>query len=278
MSKIAIVTDSTAYLTEEEIKEYGITVVPLTVNFEDGFIYDSTDEPRAFFERVDKATKIPFTSQPAVGQFVEAYEKLLKDGKEIISIHISSKLSGTVESAGNAARMLDAGKITIVDSLQTGAPLTMMVLETVKLVKEGLNRSEIETRLQEAVGRFKTYFIPSTLEYLKKGGRIGGAQALLGTLLQIKPVLHLHEGRVEALDKVRTWKKAVERVLKEMPVDQGPLKVAVIHCLALEEAQEVKEEILRRAPDAEVMIRELGPVISIHTGPGVVGVGYWPQG
>ncbi|HOL16952.1 MAG TPA: DegV family protein, partial [Bacillota bacterium] len=192
MPDIALVTDSTAYLTAEEVEQNHITVIPLTVNFDDGYIDDGLVEAEDFFARVHRSQKMPFTSQPAVGQFAEAYQALLDQGKEIISIHISGKLSGTIESAGGAARMLDESRISLVDSEQTSAPLAYLVLAAAQWAAAGLSRQEIVARLEEEKTKIRTFFVPDTLEYLKKGGRIGGAAALLGTLLQIKPVLYLH--------------------------------------------------------------------------------------
>lgn len=277
MSNIAIVTDSTAYLTEEEVKRYGISVVPLTVNFEDGAIEDGMIDARAFFARVDASTKIPFTSQPAAGQFLEIYRKLLEQGKEIISIHISSKLSGTLESAGNAARMLDEERISLVDSWNTAFPLMMLIEAAVQWIEEGLSRAEIVERLEKAKKEIRTYFIPSTLELLRKGGRIGGAHALLGTLLQIVPLLYLYEGQIEVFEKVRTRNKAIARILEELPPDSDHLQVTIGHTLALDEALQVQEMIAARVPRARLRLRDIGPVISVHTGPGLIGVSMWQR-
>lgn len=275
MSKIALVTDSTAYLTGEEIARCGVTVIPLTVNFEEGFIYDEIVDTEEFFARVDRAGKLPFTSQPSGGQFTEIYRLLLEQGKEVISIHVSSRLSGTFENAVAAASGVDSGKITVIDSLTTSAPLAFLVLAAAQWAEEGLNRAEISARLERAVGELGSYFIPQTLEYMKKGGRIGGAQALLGSLLQIRPILHFRKGEVAVLDKVRTQRKAVRRMLQELPRESKKLKAAVIHCAAPEDAAAIKELIMKAAPHAKVEIREIGPVLSIHGGPGLVGMGYW---
>lgn len=275
MKKIAVVTDSTAYLTEEEIARHDITVIPLTVNFEDGFIYDGMINTKDFFARVDSSEKLPFTSQPAVGAFVEAYQRLIAEGKEIISIHVSSRLSGTYNSACGAASMVDAGKITLIDSLTTSAAQAFLVLAAAQWSEEGLERAWIGARLERAVREIGSFFIPQTLEYLKKGGRIGGAQALLGSLLQIKPVLYFFEGKIEVLDKVRTDRKAIRRMLEELPRGSKHLQTAVVHCAALEKAITIKGKILEMAPHASVTIREFGPVLSMHGGPGLVGMGFW---
>lgn len=275
MDRIALVTDSTAYLSKEETAEHGITVIPLTVNFEDGFIYDGIVDTEEFFARVDRSEKLPFTSQPAIGQFVEVYRSLVEAGKEVVSIHISSRLSGTFESARGAAAMVDPGKITVVDSTTTSAPMALLVLAASRWAREGLGRSEIAAKLEKAKPEVRTFFIPDTLEYLKKGGRIGGAQALLGSLLQIKPILYFAEGKIEVFKKVRTRRRAINRMLQEIPLESKYLKVAVVHCAALEDAFGIKEMILEMAPHARVEIREFGPVLSTHGGPGLVGMGVW---
>lgn len=275
MNKIVLVTDSTAYLSEEEITRYAITVIPLTVNFPDGFIYDGIVDTGEFFARVDRSDKLPFTSQPAVGTFVEAYKGLIAEGKEVISIHLSSRLSGTFESARGAASIVDPDKITVIDSTTTSAPLAFLVLAAAQWAEEGLSRAEISARLKRATKELGSFFIPDTLEYLKKGGRIGGAQALLGSLLQIKPILYFSEGVVEVFDKVRTRRKAIQRMLQQLPRESKYLKVAVVHCAALEDAVVIKDMIQEMAPHARVEIREFGPVLSTHGGPGLVGMGFW---
>lgn len=275
MNKIALVTDSTAYLTPEEIARYGITVIPLTVNFEDGSIDDELVDAAEFFDRVNRSGKMPFTSQPAVGAFVEAYTALLARGKEIISIHVSARLSGTYNSAAGAAAMVDADKITLIDSATTAAPLALLVLAAARWAEEGLDRTTIAAALEQGVKELRSFFIPDTLEYLKRGGRIGGAQALLGSLLQIKPILWFSGGVVEVFNKVRTRRRAIQRMLTELPRERKQLQVAVVHCAAPEEAASIKELVLQTAPHAIVEIREFGPVLSIHGGPGLVGIGFW---
>ncbi len=275
MKKIAIVTDSTAYLTEEEVARHDVIVIPLTVNFTDGFIYDGIVDAGEFFARVNSSDQLPSTSQPAVGAFVEAYQKLIAEGKEVISIHASSRLSGTFDSACGAATMVDPGRITLIDSLTTSAAQAFLVLAAARWAEEGLERPWIAARLEQAVKEIGSFFIPQTLEYLKRGGRIGGAQALLGSLLQIKPILYFFEGKIEVLDKVRTGRKAIQRMLEELPRKSKHLQAAVVHCAAFEEAVDIKDRILEIAPHANVVIREFGPVLSIHGGPGLVGMGFW---
>jgi len=275
-SNIAIVTDSTAYLPENDLELYGIYVIPLTVNFEDGSMEDGLVDSKEFFKRIDASSKIPFTSQPSVGQFKECYEKLLAEGKEIISLHISAELSGTVQSARTAAEMLDEKKISIVDSEHFSEPLAFLVRAAAEWVHQGVSRDEIVERLEREKRKIQVFFTPDTLEYLRKGGRIGGAQALLGTLLQIKPVLMIKDGYVQVLDKVRTRKKAINRMLQELPQDKK-FKLAVVHALAEDEAVLLKEKIANEYPQVEELtLTQLGPVLCIHGGPRLIGIAVWP--
>ena len=275
MSKIAIVTDSTAYLTKEETERHNITVLPLTVNFSDGFIYDGLVDTKEFFARVDKEDKLPFTSQPSTGLFTETFEKLVAEDKEVVCVHVSAEISGTCDSARQAAQMVNPEKITVIDSKTTSASLAFMVLAAAQWAEKGISREEISARLTQAAEEIRTFFIVDTLEYLSKGGRIGGAQALLGSVLQIKPILYFLDGKAEVFDKVRTRKKAILKMLEQLPREEKPLQAAVLHCEVAGEAEEVKEKILEMAPQAQVTIRELGPVLSTHSGPRALGLCYW---
>ena len=279
MASVRIVTDTTAYLSKEEIEEYNIEIVPLYVNFPDEVIVDGSIPNAVFFDKVDKAAQLPFTSQPSPGDFVEVYEKILSAGDEIISIHISLGLSGTTESATAAKKVLDAEGISVIDSYHTTAGLAILVITAARAAKEGKSRIEIAEMLEEMKKRTQTFFIPATLDYLKKGGRIGGAQAFLGTILQIKPILYLNNGKIDAFTKVRTMKKALERIVEELPEKaEDVMLMAVMHAEAEETAAALKGLIQQRLPGIEdVMIYPLSPVIGTHTGPGVVGFSFIPK-
>ncbi len=273
MSQIKIVTDSTAFLNKETLEQYGIEVVPLYVNFTNEIIVDGTVDNTAFFEKIRKTQEIPFTSQPSPGDFVKVFERIVQEGNEIISIHISSGISGTVESANTAAKMVDEVRISVFDSHSTSGGLAMLVMAAAKAVEEGKTRDEIVAMLKKLKSTLRVLFIPETLEYLKKGGRIGGAQALLGTLLQIKPVLCLQEGKIEPLDKVRTMKKALERIVNELPTAAEGLQAAVINAESWENSQKLVELIQERLPGIAINKYEISPVIATHTGP-VVGLAF----
>jgi len=277
MAGVRIVTDSTAYIPKEVLEGHKIEIVPLYVNFPDEVIVDGSIPNAVFFEKVEKASKLPFTSQPSPGDFVKVYEAILNDGDDIVSIHISSGLSGTVESAAQAKKMLAVENISIIDSLITTTGLAILVLAAAKAAREGKSREEIVLMLEDMKAKLRTFFVPDTLEYLKKGGRIGGAQALLGTILQIKPVLTVRneDGKIDSFTKVRTMKKALERIVDELPKQASDVQyVAVLHAEAPETAVTLKSLLQGRLPDLEIETYELSPVIGTHTGPGVVGYSF----
>ena len=277
MAPVRIVTDSTAFLKEETIKQYNITVVPLYVNFENEVILDGSISNATFFDRLKKSAKMPFTSQPSPGDFVKVFEPILEQGDDIVTLVISSGISGTYESATNAAKLLDPKRIGVVDSIITSGGLAMLVKEASEAAIEGKTKDEIVELMEDKKRRLRLFFIPDTLEYLKKGGRIGGAQALLGTLLKIKPVLYLNSGKVDTYDKVRTMKKAMGRIVDEIPPAKGPFTLTVVHGEAIDNANKLKDMIIERFPEAEVIIDELSPVIGTHAGPGVVGLCFYAQ-
>ena len=218
---------------------------------------------------------LPTTSQPSAGEFFDLYSELSKDGHEIMSIHLSSKLSGTISSAQSAKEMLPEAKIAIIDSASIAMGLGLMVLTTARAVAEGKTTAEIVAAVEKMIPAMNLVFVVDTLEYLQKGGRIGGAAALVGTLLKVKPILCLKDGRVEPLDKVRSKRKALARLLEVVEERVGPgtpVRVAVLHAEVPDEARELEQEVRARFNCTEFYFSEVGPVIGTHTGPGVVGL------
>ena len=274
MRKVAIVTDSTAFLDKETLQKYGIEVVPLYINFPDTVIEDGSIDNDVFLQKLKTSTTLPFTSQPAPGDFVKVFQPLLEEGNEVVAIFISSRMSGTVENARAAVKMLETDKISIVDSLTTSGGLGMLAIEAAKDAEKGKSCEEIVSRVERLKSNQRLLFIPDTLEYLRKGGRIGGAQAFLGTILQIKPILHFYEGKVEAFDKVRTMKKAMERIVQELPQSTEALYAAVLHAGAPKRAEKMIELVQEQLPGLDVQLFELSPVISTHVGPGVVSLAF----
>jgi DegV family protein with EDD domain len=275
--KVAIVTDSTADLPPQLLKQRSITVVPLTLNFEGRSLLDGVDiRPSEFYRKLPNATTHPTTSQPSPGRFAEAYAELLRDHDEVVSIHISEKLSGTYASAVQGAEMTDANRVRVVDSQLVSMSLGLITLAASTMAGEGAAASSIVERVSGMRDRVQTYFSVATLEFLRRGGRIGRASALLGSVLQVKPVLCIREGLVTPLERVRTFDRALNRIVElTREVDTGKgLCVIVGHGDAEADAERVAREL---EPIAEtLMIQPLGPVVGAHAGPGVVGVGCYP--
>ena len=277
-AKVRIVTDSTAYMPANTLEKYPfIDIVPLTVNFSDIDIVDWTKNNEIFVENLKKSKNTPTTSKPSPQQFIDVFKPAVEEGQEVVCINISANLSGTMESALAAAREVDKEKIHVIDSKLTAGPLEFLVEEAAELAAQGKTAEEIVDRVKSSINRTQIIFSPATLEYLKKGGRIGGAQAFIGTIMNIKPILHINDdGRVDALDKVRTAKKAYKRMIDEVPADAE--KVEVCHLMAREEAEKFREQIKEKVSVSDIEIVELGPVISVHAGPGVIGVIFRSKG
>lgn len=279
MSKrpVAIVTDSTADLPPDLARSRAVTVVPLTLNFEGKALLDGTDiRPDEFYRRLPSATTHPTTSQPSPGRFAEAYASLLEDHESVLSIHISQKLSGTYESARQAADMTDPKRVRVVDSELVSMSLGLLILAASALASGGSDAQAIEAKVLEMRAHVQTYFSVATLEFLRRGGRIGRANALLGSVLQVKPVLCIRDGLVTPLERVRTFERALNRVVElTREVDRGHgVCVIVGHADAEADAERISREL---EPIAEtLMIQPLGPVVGAHAGPGVVGVGCYP--
>lgn len=274
---VAIVTDSTADLPPQLAKSKAITVVPLTLNFEGRSMLDGVDiKPTEFYRKLPNATTHPTTSQPSAGQFAETYSSLLADHSAIVSIHISEKLSGTYASAVQGAEMTDPSRVTVIDSLLVSMSLGLLTLAAAELAAQGKDAAQIAEKVTSMREQVHTYFSVATLEFLRRGGRIGRAGALVGSVLQVKPVLEIRDGLVTPLERVRTFDRALRRVVElAREVDRGKgLCVIVGHADAEADAQRVASEI---EPIAEtLMIQPLGPVVGAHAGPGVVGLGCYP--
>jgi len=278
---IKIVTDTTSGITPEVAQQYGLTVLPLYVHFGTEVFREGIDiQLPEFFSRLKSAPQLPTTSQPSAGDFMQVYQPLVAEGSEIISIHLSSKLSGTVASAHAAREMLPGARIHVVDTQFISAAEGTMVLEAARMAAAGQDSAAILARLEKLIAGFRLYFAVDTLEYLQKGGRIGKAAALLGTALQMKPVLALEDGIVEAKERIRTKSKAVAHI-KELALRETAgrrcLYLGILHAAAPEEARQLETDLIAQLKPKGTMIAEVGPVIATHTGPGVVGVAFYAE-
>lgn len=282
MGRIAFVTDSTAGLPADQIEKYNVSVVPLQVIFGTQVFRDGIDLTQdEFFRRLKEAKTLPTTSQPTTGDFEATYKQLLDDPNvdSIISVHISSKLSGTYSASQQAAeRVGGSKKISIIDTLTIYMCEGLMVINGARAAEQGKSHDEIVAMLEAMKSKTRLLVVLHTLEYLHRGGRIGGAQTLVGNLLNVKPILHIKDGQVEPLERVRTHRKAMERVV-EIGIEtmQGrPCQVSVGHAQASEDASILSRMINEKMNVTEEFGSDLGPVISTHTGPGVLGFVYYP--
>jgi len=273
MAGIQIITDSTAYITKEFADKNNVKIVPLSVNFE-GQIRDEgfPGEFEEFFDKLKTSKEFPTTSQPSIGAFAKVYEEAIDKGYEIITIVISSKLSGTYNSASVAAEMVAPEKISVIDSQSAASNLRILVEMTLALAKEGKVRAEIVDILNAQKHKMGINLTVDTLDYLKKGGRLSGAQALLGTLLNIRPIIALVEGKLVPVGKVRGKNKAVELMIENIPPEADSISICQI--FNREEALEIKDILQNKFKNAAITIDELGPVVGSHLGPRAVGICY----
>jgi DegV family protein with EDD domain len=233
-----------------------------------------------FYARLTTASELPTTSQPSTGDFYELFSHLAHDNDTVLAVVVSQELSGTVLSAQNAQGLVPEGDIHVVDSRSVSAPLGFMVIEAARMAEAGAPIEEIKDRVAKMSAGFRIYFLVDTLEYLRRGGRIGGAAALLGTALKMKPILALQDGRVESFERVRTKSKAVSRLaqLAEEGLDagsDGKTYLAVIHGNVLDQAKSLHLDLVQRFQPDETMLVDLTPAIATHAGPGVLAVAFY---
>ncbi len=275
MTSIRIVTDSTADLGSDLYQKYNVAVVPLKVLFGQQVFRDGVDmSPTDFYNRLISTNDLPSTSQPSPGDFLKVYKKLIDEGAEsIISIHISSKFSGTYQSAKVAAGMLPNADITVIDSLSVNGGLGLMVLAAARAAANGSSKNDIIFLIQDLIERMEVYFLVDTLEFLQRGGRIGKAQALLGTLLNIKPLLTVKDGIVQPFLKVRGRNKGIKKITEVAAQKSEGKKIVGCFLHALDEIGllQLKERILAELNIDEYITVQVGSVVGTHVGPGTLG-------
>ncbi len=280
---VKIVTDSSAHLPMVERQKHHIDVVPLKAIFGTRVYRDEIDlSNQQFYEMLPKAKDHQTTSQPSAGEFMEAYRPLLDAGKEIVSLHLPSKLSGTYASACAAKTELEvqlkkAMPITIVDTPWLSMALGMLCIAAAQAAEAGKSREEIVALVNALIPRLNLIFVLDTLEYLRRGGRIGGARAMLGSMLNVKPLLQIEHGLVEPLEQPRSRSKALKRLLQIMEerTHHQPVYVSVLHALAPHDAAALEKEIRSRFDCKEFYTTEIGSVIGVHTGPNAIGLAFY---
>ncbi|MEG6586558.1 DegV family protein [Dendrosporobacter sp. 1207_IL3150] len=273
MADIHIILDSTASITNTYLKKYAnLHIIPLNIIIDKSQWYEEQLTPDEMFKIVASGGGHPKTSQPAVGDFLAVIDPLLRADKEIIIITLSGGLSGTAQGARLAATMANSNKIQVIDSETTAVGMVKLAEAALTMADKGKSAQAIVRYLQTQIRATHTMFIPDTLDYLHKGGRIGGAAALFGSILQIKPILQLLDGRVAVLDKVRTMPKAISRMLDELKRYNQLEYIGVVHCGALNQAEALSRQIRELYPYTDISVSSIGSVLGAHLGPGVVGL------
>jgi len=281
LRKIGIVTDSTGYLPNNILDHFQIRVVPLIVNIGDEMFFETELSNAIFFEKLSHISGLSTTSQPSVGAFLETYESLFSEGiEDIVSIHISSAISGTFDSAQMAKDLASRPNIHLFDSRSAALGLGVLAWAAAEWADQGLSALEIMTQLHNLKQQTEFYFIVDTLENLRKGGRIGGAAALVGTLLQLKPILYFNQhAQIDVFDKVRSRSRAWQRVLEELnrALSSGKrYRICVMHVNIPEEGETLLNELKDRFPEHEIRLFEAGAVIATHVGSGAFGLTFHP--
>ncbi len=280
MPKVAIVTDSTAYLPEELTRELQIKVLPLSIIWDGQSYLDGVDiQPAQFYERLQRSASLPTTSQVTTPAIQDAFETLLDQGNDVLGIFLSSKFSGTFDAAVQAREMLPEARdrIALVDSRLTTMAMGLPVLATARAACAGESLRACQALAEHARDHSGVLFVVETLEFLKRGGRIGGAQALLGTLLNIKPVLGMRDGQIESVEKIRTKSAALARMLKiiaERLGSQKRIRLAASHANSEADASLLLASACLQLNPIETFCRPLSPVIGSHVGPGTVALAY----
>ena len=270
---IRIVTDSTADLPAEVAEQLGITVVPLNVHFGEETFLDGVDIlPDEFFQRLAAARQLPTTSQPSPGKFMEVYGSLAEAGDQVVSIHISDKLSGTLNSARQAKEQMEGSSIEIIDSKQAALGTGLVAMAAAKAVQQGASYEAVLDEANRAVEQVQLFGLLDTLEYLRKGGRIGMVRGFIGTLLKVRPIITVRDGIVQSETSVRSRSYGIQYMVT-LAEERAPLKqAAVMHSSTDEEAEALAERIRPLVADGQVLQGRIGPVVGTHAGPGVIGI------
>jgi DegV family protein with EDD domain len=285
MSRVAIVTDSTSYLPAELVERHAIHVVPLYVVFGSDRTVPEVEitDYDAFFTELRGAEKLPTTSQPSVGDFTSVFEPLVADGHEVVSIHISGGLSGTPEAARQAKAALERNggggeRIEVVDSTTAAGGLGFMVLAAAKAVADGRNAKGVAEHVAEARRELKLWFAIDTLEFLRRGGRIGAASAWIGSTLKVKPILTV-ENEMTPVERVRTTSRAFERLVDyaRQRSASGADAWSAQHINAPEQCAALVDRCTEVYGCGPTIVSEIGPVLAAHTGPGLLGAGALPR-
>ena len=280
MAKIAFVTDSTAYIPAELVKKHNITVAPQVLIWGDQTYQDGVDiQPDEFYTRLKTSKVMPTTSQVSIITMQNIFHSLVEEGFDVIGVFVSGKLSGTPQSAmqGREALGSAAGKITIIDSNSIAMAMGFQILNAARAAEDGASVADCKALVEKARDHTGVYFAVDTLEFLHRGGRIGGGQRFIGSALNLKPILAVKDGRVEAEDRVRTKSKALDRVLELVAAQvkgKSNIHIASLHANAKAEALDLLARAGRELNAVESILSSVSPVVGTHAGPGTVGLAF----
>ncbi|WP_026575907.1 DegV family protein [Bacillus sp. UNC438CL73TsuS30] len=275
--KTAVVTDSTAYIPKELRDKWNIHMVPLNVIFRNEAYQEEVDITAEEFYQEVKEKGLPTTSQPPVGQFVELFEQLAKEYDAVISIHLSSGISGTIQGAVTAGTMVEGIRVYPFDSEISCMVQGFYAIEAAEMASKGADADTIIARLEDLKQSAQAYFMVDDLSHLQRGGRLTSAQAFIGSLLQVKPLLHFENKVIVPFEKIRTRKKAMKRIadlLGEDAATGASYRAVIIHANREAEAHEWKAELSAMYPNVEFLIGYFGAVIGTHLGEGAMGMGW----
>ena len=279
---VKLITDSTCDLPKELAEQWDIMVVPCNVHFDDQVYKDGVDiGPDEFYHRLVEAPRLPTTAQPSINDFVEVYRPLLDEGHDVVSVHLSAKFSGTLNSAyqakdaitsGESGTAVDSARIQIIDSQLTSMSLGMVALEAAGAISEGGDSETVARVAGEAIERSHCYFLLDTLEYLQKGGRLGKASAFLGSLLSIKPILTIRDGEAHPVERARTRSRGLRRLLEIVHGLGAVSRLSVLYSTGVEEAEAFRDRLDDLIPAGQIVMARFGPVVGTYLGPGALGV------
>jgi DegV family protein with EDD domain len=267
----AVVTDSTADLPQEWHQRYGIDVVPLKVLFGKDTFRDGVDmSNEQFFQRLAASTTLPTTSAPSPGEFAEVYRRLAKDHDGCISIHIGGQLSATAEAARVGAQAVEGFKVHVIDSQTVSMPVAFLC----RIAAESATLEAAIAAVEGRVPKTRVLALLDTLRYLEMGGRLSRAQAMIGTMLDLKPLLLVADAEIKPVDRVRTRSRAIQRMIEYFKGDLPVEHMAVMHAQAADEAEQIADALCKDFPDNEVLVGQIGSVLGTHTGPKALGIVY----
>ena len=276
---VKIVTDSTSDLPKEFAESLGISVIPLNVHFGTDVFKDGIDiKPDAFYEKLISGSQLPTTSQPSVGDFLNLYDDLAKNNEEIVSVHISDKLSGTLNSARQAKEQYKGtARIETVDSKHGSMGLGLIAVQASRVAKNGGNVDDVLSSISQSIDSVKFFVLLDTLEYLQKGGRIGKARAFMGNLLKLKPILSTRDGEVFPFERARSRIKGIDRIFSLVEENLPLSDLAVFYSTTQSEAEDFADRLSQFIPSGDIIMSQIGPVVGTHAGPGVIGVAFNSQ-